>query len=331
MFVHRFTSTGVPLLILLVGLLSMTVPVVAQQTAGLANDNIDSGVVENPWEVVWDVIKAEGPICHDPDMPCRCERTNRAKAVHSNNDPHEIAWREHHDRMVDSARRAPLRGLDVVLLGDSMVERWNGTRSLGQEEIENGRESLERFFTKQGGGSLEGMALGAETDTTSNLLYHLENDMIPTSLRPKVWVVLIGTNDLGTDGCATDRVTARIVDILRYLRMRRPTARLLVHGLLPRSDSIGSLELGELYHTVLDINQQLRVLADHLPGLYYMEAMTPFLMLDEVNGVLRINEHTMQDGFHPNTNEGLNRWGPLIVEKVQSILADDDRPIAVSM
>ena len=62
-----------------------------------------------------------------------------------------------------------------------------------------------------------------------------------------------------------------------------------------------------------------------------MEAMTPFLMLDEVNGVLRINEHTMQDGFHPNTNEGLNRWGPLIVEKVQSILADDDRPIAVSM
>lgn len=57
--------------------------------------------------------------------------------------------------------------LDIVFIGDSFVERWNGTRSLGQEVIPGMRTPFEKRFTRTGGGAFEGIALGSSGDTVS--------------------------------------------------------------------------------------------------------------------------------------------------------------------
>jgi lysophospholipase L1-like esterase len=68
--------------------------------------------------------------------------------------------------MVKDARDAP-SNLDIVFLGDSITERWNGTRNYGTETIDGMRHAFETRFTKKGGGVFEGLALGSSGDTVS--------------------------------------------------------------------------------------------------------------------------------------------------------------------
>ncbi len=55
-----------------------------------------------------------------------------------------------------------------MFLGDSIVERWNGTNDLGTKVLPgNMRDPFEKYFTTKGGGQLEGLALGSSIDTVS--------------------------------------------------------------------------------------------------------------------------------------------------------------------
>jgi hypothetical protein len=66
---------------------------------------------------------------------------------------------------VEDAKRAPKK-LDIVFLGDEIVEQWNGTAALGTTILKGGmREPFEKRFTTRGGGALEGLALGSSIDT----------------------------------------------------------------------------------------------------------------------------------------------------------------------
>jgi hypothetical protein len=55
--------------------------------------------------------------------------------------------------------------LDLVMLGDSITERWNGTSNNGVSRIEHGRRPFEKMFTKEHGGTLEALSLGSAGDT----------------------------------------------------------------------------------------------------------------------------------------------------------------------
>ena len=73
--------------------------------------------------------------------------------------------------MVQDARRAP-KDLDLVFIGDSITERWNGTRSWGTESIPGMRKAFEARFTKKGGGTFEAIALGSAGDTVRLQMLH---------------------------------------------------------------------------------------------------------------------------------------------------------------
>jgi hypothetical protein len=73
-------------------------------------------------------------------------------------------WKKHHAQLVDDAKKAP-KNLDVVFLGDAVIELWNGTKDLGKV-IQGMREPFEERFTKVGGDTaLAGLALGSSVDT----------------------------------------------------------------------------------------------------------------------------------------------------------------------
>lgn len=75
-------------------------------------------------------------------------------------------WKKQHARLVNDAKKAP-SNLDIVFLGDEVVELWNGTKNLGSTVIPGMREPFEQRFTKAGGGdrALAGLALGSSVDT----------------------------------------------------------------------------------------------------------------------------------------------------------------------
>ena len=85
---------------------------------------------------------------------------------------------------------------DVALVGGSLIEHMAG-KELGQRQTQLKRDEdvFESLFTKQGGGAIEGMALGISQDRISNLLYRLRMGELTYTFRPKVWWVAIGTKD----------------------------------------------------------------------------------------------------------------------------------------
>jgi hypothetical protein len=79
-------------------------------------------------------------------------------------------WNEAHERNINlSAAAAKKAGpLDVVFLGDDLVEMWTG-RGLNVPLADpNGQEIqkiFNRTFTKAGGGALDGLAMGIRGDS----------------------------------------------------------------------------------------------------------------------------------------------------------------------
>lgn len=83
-------------------------------------------------------------------------------------------WKTHHNQMVKLAQNAP-KNLDIVFVGDSIVERWQGTTDLGLTVLDkNMKEPFQTRFVKNNGAELEGLALGASSDTVGRTFLILD-------------------------------------------------------------------------------------------------------------------------------------------------------------
>lgn len=60
---------------------------------------------------------------------------------------------------------------------------------------------------------------------------------MPPSLKPKVWWILIGINDLVRGGCSEEAVILGILRVAEELATRDKTAKVVIQGLLPRASS----------------------------------------------------------------------------------------------
>ena len=246
--------------------------------------------------------------------PCTCEDPAKSKDWLDNS-----WWPEHHKRLVKEAERTD--PFDLVIIGDSITQRLNGTRNQGNVMLPENRAVFESTFTKSGGGSIDTLALGSSGDTSTNLLWHLENGMLPDTLNPKVWLVLIGTNDLGRTFCSKEATLRGILEVAARVRSKKPEATILLHGLLPRSDDSmakvmeeENYKLGYYWEKIQWINQRLKESCNNDAHCVYMETNSIFLSSKET-----INKETLTDALHPSS-AGFKKWAPLVVEKVLGVL-----------
>ena len=96
-------------------------------------------------------------------------------------------WKTYHNQLVLTANQygasSSTNRLDIVFLGDAIVERWQGTSDLGQTMLGSDmKEPFQSRFVKKNGGDLEGVALGASSDTVS-LCYCLSQLEAPFPMR----------------------------------------------------------------------------------------------------------------------------------------------------
>jgi lysophospholipase L1-like esterase len=241
-------------------------------------------------------------------------------------------WNQHHDRMAAAAAAAAMEKMDVVLIGDSITEHWNGTRSMGTRgPFPEYRAVFDEYFDRATGASLQGLALGSSGDTTNHLLWHLQHGLIPDSLRPRVWFLLIGTNNMGRDSCSKRSTLSGVLNVLDVMLATRPGTPVLVHGLLPRNDrwqgaTAQDFSLGQYWINIQWINGELQRFCQLQEHCHYMEATHLFLRTDSVSGEEQVNDILMSDALHPN-EQGYREWGPLIVEQVKRLTtASGDDP-----
>jgi lysophospholipase L1-like esterase len=270
-------------------------------------------------------------------------------------------WISHRDYLVAQAKsvQSMQTKLDVVFLGDSIWEFWNGTY-LGErsKSTDHVRASFDKHFvrskTQQGAGLsralLECTILATSGDTTTDLLGQLQNGLLSSELQPKAWLFMIGTNNLGVKHCSKRTTLSGIVHVADYVHQQRPRSKIILHGLLPRNggpptadgkhhDSHAARQgrerqagqLGDYWRQIRWINQQLRDYARQRDGWYYVDNGDLFLAqaheqgtgaIDNVDSGSYINATRMGDGLHPSL-VGYEILGPRLVKQLLDILSEN--------
>jgi beta-glucosidase len=143
-------------------------------------------------------------------------------------------------RLAANANQTP----DVVFIGDSITENWDPTLF---------RHHFGRFSA---------LNMGISSDFTQGTLWRLDHGQWG-NLRPKVAVLLIGTNNLSVNS-RTEDVALGIAELVRYIHERSPTTKVLILGLLPR----GAVAADPQRAVLTDVNTRVKRCADEVTTFY---------------------------------------------------------------
>jgi len=112
--------------------------------------------------------------------------------------------------------RAKDPGIGIVFLGDSITNGW----SWGDHT-----QLWDRYF-----GRYDPANFGIGGDRTEHVLWRIDNGELDR-VRPKVVVLLIGTNNIGDP---TDEIRRGVVRVTERVREKLPETRLVLMGIFPR-------------------------------------------------------------------------------------------------
>jgi len=190
----------------------------------------------------------------------------------------EAWWR---DRDREKREAAKTGGYELVFIGDSITQGWEGA----------GREVWNEFYADR-----QALNLGFSGDRTEHVIWRLtQNQMDPN--QPKAAVVMIGTNNTGHQMQDPEEVAAGIEQILALLAEKSPSTRVLLLGIFPRGAS--PWDPGRLNN--IGINQRIRRLADG-ERVRYLDLSGAFL---DADGTLA--QAVMPDYLHLSA-DGYRRW-----------------------
>jgi lysophospholipase L1-like esterase len=150
------------------------------------------------------------------------------------------SWWQRHEQTLRAQGRAQA---ELVFLGDSIFEGWDA-------------EVYQERYTPY-----HALNLGIGGDQTQHVLYRIHHGAL-SGLRPKVVVLLIGTNNLGLENAAADSVAAGIKGIVDETLTRLPKSKILLLGILPRDqhpDSPARAELARINARIAQLDNGGRV------------------------------------------------------------------------
>ncbi|GAX09750.1 hypothetical protein FisN_19Lh220 [Fistulifera solaris] len=209
--------------------------------------------------------------------------------------------------------------LDVLLVGDSLTERWQGTYfsrvpmpdSYGRGRYHPIKDVFAERFGARGETSVKGVPLGVGEDGYSQLLYRIQNDELKGDgiVAPVVWLT-VGVYDIQKRDCTPEAVLSGIMEIVQaILAHRHQPTRVVINSILPvtRRQTLAR-----------QVNELLHCYAEATPHVEFFDATALFM---EPNDVLHRNVTLFQDAIHPNV-EGYKLWGRAIVQRVKRILDD---------
>lgn len=121
-------------------------------------------------------------------------------------------FHELHESFLARAKEGPV---GVLFLGDSITYGWR-----------NAPEVWERFW-----GEYQPANFGIGSDRTQNVLWRIEQGELD-GISPKVVVLMIGTNNSGSD--TAGQILAGQTKIVRLIREKLPRTKVLVLSIFPR-------------------------------------------------------------------------------------------------
>ncbi len=113
----------------------------------------------------------------------------------------------------------------ILLLGDSMLERWKTTGSATWQEhqIDERYQNRNRVVNAGVGG-----------DGTQHVLWRLKEGKLLDYVQPTKVIILLGTNNIERD--SERDICLAMEQIIDSIRERYPSCAIVVYGVLPRGD-----------------------------------------------------------------------------------------------
>ncbi len=130
-------------------------------------------------------------------------------------------WRTRHEEKLAEIHG---RQVDLVWLGDSITQNWEQD---GPEPWRDFAPVWRSFY-----GHRHALNLGFKGDTTSHLLWRMENGELD-GLHPKAVVILIGANNMGRVHWSASQTVAGIEAVVAEAQKRLPGAKILLLSVLP--------------------------------------------------------------------------------------------------
>jgi len=198
-------------------------------------------------------------------------------------------WRAHHEAI---NARVKAGGVDLLWIGDSIVERWDT----------DGKSLWKKYYAGRGA-----VNLGISGDKTEHVLWRLDNGNIE-GISPKLAIVMIGQNN-GPSNTAVE-IAEGVTAIVRKLRQKLPETKILLLGIFFRGEKPNAEQI-----KLAETNRIISKLADGV-HVFYMNVNHIFLRPDGT-----IAHSLMPDFEHPN-KRGCRVWAEAIEEKVAELLGE---------
>lgn len=214
--------------------------------------------------------------------------------VTQNRDHRTYDWVERHNAILE-LNKSGAANAQVVLLGDSITHFWGGEPKSTRV---SGATSWEKYLAPH-----KPLNLGFGWDRTENVLWRLRHGEV-AGLKPKAYVLLIGTNNFQVNSVA--ETVDGIEEVCEEIRRRSPGAKLLLLAILPRGETPNDLR-----SKAADANALLKTRVAKLADKY--------LDLSDryVGPGGRISKAIMSDFLHP-TDKGYEIMGQAIDETLKS-------------
>lgn len=198
------------------------------------------------------------------------------------------------DRHLEKLNPAQPNDINVVFLGDSITQGWEGGAA---------REIWTEKFAPLGA-----FNLGFSGDRTEHVLWRIDNGELD-KVKPKVIVLLIGTNNIGHKKSTPAQTVEGTKAIIARIDQKLPAAKILLLGVFPRGGSpedpmrVGAAEITKLYAGLAD--------------------GTKVHFLD-INGKLMQSDGTLSKDIMPDllhlSKKGYEIWAEAILPKLQELL-----------
>ena len=210
--------------------------------------------------------------------------------------PEQKDPKRHAQFMKDKEAALAKGPVDLVFIGDSITDAWRG----GQQN----KLYVERW------GKMNPYNIGISGDETQHVLWRIEHGELD-GLKPKVAVMMIGTNNIGNRNQMSAADTAKGIECLvTAIKGKLPDTKLLLLGVFPRAD-----KAPEVNAKVKEINATIAKLDDGGRTVKFMDIGDKFL-----NDKSELPKEIMPDLLHPNF-KGYTIWadaiGPVIEEMMK--------------
>jgi lysophospholipase L1-like esterase len=206
--------------------------------------------------------------------------------------PRDAKWVERHEGFVAETKRG---GIEILFLGDSITDGWRT----------KGKAVWEKQYTPRHAANF-----GIGGDRSQHVLWRMEHGELD-GIKPKVVVLMIGTNNSGKDQDGKPRnTTPEIIEgvttIVKGLRAKLPQSKILLLAIFPRGEKGTPIR-----DQLKEINTALAKLDDG-KMVKFLDIGANFL---ESDGTL--SKEIMPDLLHPN-EKGYQIWA----DAMESTLGD---------